>query len=332
MKKEKTSPSYVNMASVKKVLSKSGPLIALLIICLYLTLTTESFLTVKNIMNVIRQATSNGFVAMGMMVCILTAGIDLSVGAIVGIASMMTGIAAQAGANGFICILVCIGTGILCGYVNGLLLTKLRLPHPFISTMGTKNILRGLALLLTAGVPISGMPVALNWAGSAYIGKAVPVSLILLIFAYVLFSIFLNNSKLGRHIYAVGGNMEAARLSGINVDRVRTLAYTISGFTAALGAIILIGRTDACYPNAGLDFDNDAIAAVIIGGTSFSGGRGNALGTFVGVMLMAVLRNGLNLKNVTANAQTVVLGSVIIIAVAIDMFRNGAFKKLKKQV
>ena len=317
--------------NVKQTLGSSGPLIALILLSIFLSIKTDSFLSVQNIMNVIRQASCNGFIAMGMMVCILTAGIDLSVGAIVAISVMLTGLAAQAGANSIVCLAVCILTGTACGLVNGLLLTKLKLPHPFISTMGTQNILKGLAMLVTAGVPISGMPAGLNWAGSAFLFEVIPVSLILLILSYILFALFLNRTILGRHIYAVGGNMEAARLSGVNVDRVRTLVYTISGFTAALAAIILIGRTDSCYPNAGLTWENDAIAAVIIGGSSFFGGRGNALGTFVGVLLIAVLRNGLNLLNITANAQTVVLGAVIIIAVTIDVIRSGAFKSMKRK-
>lgn len=329
---EKKRNTSAFLGSTKNLLAKSGPLLALVLIAAILTVTTDNFLTARNLMNVIRQAASNGFVALGMMACILTGGIDLSVGSIVAISCMLSGMAAQAGVPGVICVGICIGVGIICGIINGLLLTKLKLPHPFISTMGTQNVLRGAALLVTAGVPISGMPYALNWAGSAYIANKIPVSLVLMLAAYLIFALFLRRTRLGRHIYAIGGNSEAARLSGISVNRVRLWAYTISGFTAALGAIILIGRTDSAYPNAGLTWENDAIAAVIIGGTSFSGGRGNALGTFVGVLLIAVLRNGLNLLNVTANMQTVVLGFVIIIAVFIDVVRSGAFKSVRKKV
>jgi ribose transport system permease protein len=230
-------------------------------------------------------------------------------------------------------------SGCLLGLVNGLLLTIGRLPHPFISTMGTQNIYKGISLIITGATPIAGMPLALKWAGSAFIisdpntllGK-IPVCFIIMVIAYFLFSIFLNYTILGRHIYAVGGNITTARLSGVNVIYVRTMVYVISGFMAAIGGIIMVGRTNAAAPLAGLLLENDAIAAVVIGGTSFFGGRGNVLGTFSGVLLISILRNGLNLLSVNADMQTIVLGLVIVIAVFLDVIRNGGFPELIRKM
>jgi ribose transport system permease protein len=281
--------------------------------------------------------TINGFLALGMMVTILTAGIDLSIGFIMTLSTVtMAVFAVRLGFNPYLSILICLLTGCLLGLVNGLLLTVGRLPHPFISTMGTQNIYKGIALLITGSVPIMNMPYPIRWAGIAYLwpnqdsllGK-IPVCFVLMIAMYILFSFFLNYTVLGRHIYAVGGNMANAKLSGINVDFIRTIVYVISGFMAACGGIVLTGRANSAYPLSGLLLESDAIAAVIIGGTSFFGGKGNVLGTFSGVVLISILKNGLNLLNVSADMQTIFLGAVIVVAVFIDVVRNGSFSKIK---
>jgi ribose transport system permease protein len=229
-------------------------------------------------------------------------------------------------------IMICIFSGGLFGLLNGLLLTKLKLPHPFISTLGTQNIYRGFCLIITMATPISGFPKAVLWAGDAFIGDVVPASLVLMIAMYIIFSLFLNKTTLGRHIYATGGNIVMARLSGVNVDFVRNAVFTISGLMCGIAGLVLTGRVDAVYPLAGVSWETDAIAAVIIGGTSFFGGKGNVLGVFSGVLLIAVLRNGLNLLGITADWQTVVLGTVIVLAVFIDVVRSGAFVSAKKKM
>jgi ribose transport system permease protein len=273
-----------------------------------------------------------------MMVCILTAGIDLSVGFTMTLSSVVMAICAvKLGWNPILALLIGLLTGCVLGLFNGLLLTKCKLPHPFISTMATQNIYKGIALVITGATPIANLPAAIKWAGANFIttnpgtflGK-VPVCFVLMIIAYAAFSVFLNYSVLGRHIYAVGGNINAAKLSGVNVDYVRTMVYVISGFTAAIGGIILSGRTNAAYPLSGMLLENDAIAAVIIGGTSFFGGKGNILGTLSGVVLISVLRNGLNLLNVTSDMQTIVIGAVIVVAVFIDVIRSGGFARVKR--
>jgi ribose transport system permease protein len=202
------------------------------------------------------------------------------------------------------------------------------LPHPFISTLGTMNVARGLALIVTASSPISNFPEPIQFLGAAFLGP-VPVSFVLVLVVYALFHIFLNYTTVGRYIYAVGGNPEATRLSGISIDNVLIIVYTISGFMAALGGLVLVGRVNSAYPLAGLGYEFDAIAACIIGGASFLGGEGTVWGTLIGAMIMAVLRNGLNLLSVSAEMQTVAIGIVIILAVYIDVLRHKAAQKAK---
>lgn len=318
------------MKQFKEVLGKAGPLVALIIISVFLAFNTSAFWTADNLINVGRQAACNGLIAIGMMLAILTGGIDLSVGSTMALAMVIMAKCIEAGLPAALCIVVCLLAGSVLGFVNGLLLTKMKLPHPFISTLGTQNIYRGICLLLTMGTPISGMPEGVKWAGAAYIGP-VRVSLIILLVVYVIAGFFLRDTTLGRHIYAYGGNRTTARLSGVNVDFTLCSVFTLSGLMCGLAGLILAGRVDAVYPMAGVGWDTDAIAAVIIGGTSFFGGKGTILGTFTGVVLIAVLRNGLNLLYITPDMQTVILGMVIILSVFIDVVRNGGFKTIQKK-
>ncbi len=316
----------------KKLAGDLAPFLALIIMCIALTiLKPGKFLTFKNLVNVIRQASPNAIISLGMMLAILTAGIDLSVGSIVAISQIvMAKLVVDYHLNPFLGILVCLLVGALSGLANGLLLTKVKLPHPFIATLGTQNIFRGLCLIITAAAPISGLPAAVNFLGAAFILNAIPVSLILVAVCYIMFNIFLGRTKLGRHIYAIGGNITTARLSGINVEKTLIYTYALSGLMCGLAGLVVAGRTDAATPLTGLAWETDAIAAVIIGGASFFGGKGKVLGTLSGVLLIAVLRNGLNLMNIPSEYQTVVLGAVIILSVALDIFRSGGYNKIKK--
>jgi ribose transport system permease protein len=228
--------------------------------------------------------------------------------------------------NPILAMLVCLLVGTSFGVFNGLLLTKLRLPHPFISTIGTKMIGAGLALLVTGTLSINGFAPSILFIGEKSFG-VVPVSVILVAVVYTAMYFFMNRTTMGRYIYAVGGNKEAARLSGINVNKVLMVVYSLSGLFAALAGIVLVGRVDSAYPLAGKDYETDAIASVIIGGASFAGGVGDIQNTLIGVLIISVLRNGLNLLNVNANFQTVVIGLVIILAVYIDVLRNSVKKK-----
>lgn len=321
----------VDKKSIKNYISKFGSLLGLLILCVILTFASSHFLTLKNIMNIARQSAINSLISVGMLLTILTAGIDLSVGSVLALSTCIMGVAVvKLGINPIIAMFICLIVGAFLGFLNGVMLTKMKLPHPFISTLGMKNIARGLALIITAASPISGFPKAIQYIGAGYIGP-IPVSFILVVVVFVIFSIFLNRTAQGRYIYAVGGNLEASKLSGINVDKTLILVYTICGFMAAVGGLVLTGRVNAAFPLAGLDYDLDAIAACIIGGASFMGGSGTVWGTLIGAMIMAVLRNGLNLLGVSADLQTVAIGVVIIGAVYVDVLRRQAEKKAKTQ-
>ena len=204
---------------------------------------------------------------------------------------------------------------------------RLLLPLPFIATLGMMNVARGMALIITGASPISGFDRAgapqILWLGSGSIGP-IPVVVILVLVVYAIFHVLLSNTALGRHIYAVGGNTSAARLSGINVDRTLLIVYTLTGLMAGVAALVLAGRTNSGYPTAGAGYELDAIAAVIIGGASFAGGVGTVWGTLIGVALMAVLRNGLVLLQVPTEWQIVAIGLVIIGAVYVDVLRQRA--------
>ncbi|MBT2657354.1 ABC transporter permease [Bacillus sp. ISL-18] len=313
--------------TLKKVIGKLGPLLALVILIVILTCLSDKFLTVNNLMNIASQSSINALMGLGMLLAILTAGIDLSVGAILAVSIMLMGIiTVNLHMNPFIGMIVCLGVGTFLGWVNGVLLTKLHLPHPFISTLGTQFIGRGIALILTAAAPIAGFPAAIQFAGNQFVGP-IPVSFLLVIAVYVLFHIFLTRSKTGRYIYAIGGNKEAARLSGINVDRVLMIVYSLSGLMAGLAGLVMVGQVNSAFPLAGLNYETNAIAAVIIGGASFFGGVGTVSGTLIGALVIAVLQNGLNLLNVSADAQLAVIGLVIIAAVYVDVLRQRKSKK-----
>ncbi len=309
-------------------IARFGALFGLILLVIFLSITSDVFLTSSNLSNIARQATVNALLAIGLLLAIITAGIDLSVGSILAL-SMCT-IALMAirwGINPYLSILAGVALGALVGWVNGILLTKLHLPHPFISTLGTMNVARGLALIITGASPISGFDRAgapeVLFLGARSIGP-VPVAFFVVLTVYIIFHILLRHTALGRHIYAVGGNTAAARLSGINVSRTLIIVYTLSGLMAGLAALMLAGRTNSGFPTAGAGYELDAIAAVIIGGASFAGGSGTIGGTAIGVLLIAVLRNGLVLLNVPTEWQTVAIGLVIIGAVYVDVLRQRA--------
>ncbi|MCK9191999.1 MAG: ABC transporter permease [Sphaerochaetaceae bacterium] len=315
------------IANLNKRGSNFGIIMSLVLLCVIISLLTPRFLTVANLRNVLAQASLIAIFSIGEFLAILTAGIDLSIGSMLALSIMVMGIVAvNLQGNPILAMLVCLLVGTSFGVFNGLLLTKLRLPHPFISTIGTKMIGAGLALLVTGTLSINGFAPSILFIGEKSFG-VVPVSVILVAVVYTAMYFFMNRTSMGRYIYAVGGNKEAARLSGINVNKVLMVVYSLSGLFAALAGIVLVGRVDSAYPLAGKDYETDAIASVIIGGASFAGGVGDIQNTLIGVLIISVLRNGLNLLNVNANFQTVVIGLVIILAVYIDVLRNSVKKK-----
>lgn len=309
-----------------------GIIIVVLVVMIVLALIKpDVFLSAENLTNILKQNASLALLAVGMLIVIITGGIDLSVGSVMALAMVCIALSAHAGVPWVLCILIGPLVGVVAGVVNGLGLTWLRLPHPFIMTLGTLNIARGLTYLLTGGAPVSGLGPEIRYLGIAYWGLGIfqppaglPVSLIVVAVSAIGVWLFLTRTSVGRHIYAIGGNAQAARVSGINVDNVLVLVYALCGFFAGLAGLLLVGRTGSGFPNAGIGIELDAIAAVIIGGASFFGGRGNVLGVLAGVLIMGLLRNGLNINNVSAFWQMILIGFVIIIAVYIDVLRRTA--------
>jgi len=319
--------------SIKTIISKLGPLLALLILCVILSIASDKFLSYSNFMNIIKQASINCFISAGMLVVLITAGIDLSVGFNCVLATCLMGVGMQAGiTNPFILMAGAILVSVLIGYINGNLLTRLDLPHPFVSTLGMKFITWGIALYITSATPIGFKNQGVDsilFLGSKTI-KGFPISFIAVIIAFIIMHIFLTKTKLGRQIYCVGGNPEAARLSGIDSKKVLRITYTITGLMCGIAGIILAGRVSTANANAGTTYDTDAIAACIIGGASFTGGKGTIWGTMIGALLIAVIRNGLNLLGAQTDIQYIIIGLVIIIAVLIDVTRGKAEARARK--
>lgn len=317
---------------LSKFLEGYGIIIVVVVMMLALAaIKPEVFLTAQNLTNILKQNASLALLALGMYVVIVTAGIDLSVGSIMALAMVALAIASKAGVPWPIVLLIGPAIGLAVGWVNGIGLTVLKLPHPFIMTLGTLNVARGLTYLISNGAPISGLQPEVRYLGQAYYDfgifpppAGIPASLIVVAICAVGLWFFLEHTNMGRHIFAIGGNPNAARVSGINVDRTLVVVYMISGFFAGLSGLLLAGRTDSGFPNAGLGIELDAIAAVIIGGASFFGGRGTVIGVLAGVLIMGILRNGLNINNVSAFWQQILIGLVIIIAVYIDVLRRRA--------
>lgn len=318
-------------AKKMQFIEKYGVFAVVILMCIVLSILEPTiFPTTLNLTNILRQVAVNALLALGLYVVILTAGIDLSVGSIMALAVMVL---AMADINGQLPwpLLILIGPaiGVACGLLNGFGLTVLRLPHPFIMTLGTLYTLRGLTNLVSGGRPLSGVSPEVRFLGSGeipmpFLGEfaSLPVSALVILVCYFGTAYFLRKISVGRHIVAVGGNPQAARVSGINVDRILLIVYGMSGFFAGLAALLLAGRTGAGFPNAGIGAELDAIAAVIIGGASFFGGRGTVLGVFAGVLVMGLLRNGLNLMDVSAFWQQTLIGLIVVGAVYVDVLRR----------
>lgn len=308
-----------------------GTLAALVVLCVLIAIASPNFLTFNNIMSVFKQTAFNAFVSVGMLLCLITAGIELSVGANAIFCSCLMGMMVQKDmTSGIAMVIVALIAGTAIGLINGLLLTRLHLPHPFVSTLGMKNVLWGAALLVTGSQMVSGFPEGATWFGSATVG-GFPVSFICVIILYIGMHIFLTKTTLGRSIYCVGGNPEAARLSGINSANVLTFCYTFSGLMAAIAGIVTTGRSGICNGTMAIQpYDTDAIAACIIGGASFMGGKGTMAGTMVGVLIIGVLRNGFTLLAFDSALQNLVLGLVIILAVLMDVTRERMEAKARR--
>jgi ribose transport system permease protein len=277
---------------------------------------TPHFLTIPNLLNIAQQTSINAIVAVGMTYVILSGGIDLSVGSIVALSGVVLGLVLQDGQATALGIGAAIVVGIACGLGNGLLVSWGGLP-PFIVTLGMMSIARGAALLVTEGRPVSGFDASFRSIATGEIGF-VPAPVVATALIYLAAHFVLTSTTFGRYVYAIGGNEEATRLSGVAARWQKTWIYGVSGLMSALAAIILTARLNSAQPIAGMMYELDAIAATVIGGTSLMGGEGSLMGTLVGALIMGVLRNGLNLLGVSSFLQQIVIGAVIVGAVLID--------------
>jgi len=317
--------------SIKKYFKENlGILIGLFALSAIVAVMNNKFLGSSNIMNVLRQLFLNCNLSLGMSLVILIGGIDLTVGSTMGLCGTLTaGLIAINGMNVWLAIAIGLMVGILVGVINGIIIAQLKVA-PFIVTMAIQMISRGVVYVYTDGLPIRCANDTFNFLGNGYIGQ-VPITLIYTIFFSIAIWFILSRSKLGRHIYAVGGNPVAAEFSGINIKMVNVKVYAISAFLAAFAGIIYCGRMYSGQPTLGEGDEMDAIAAVVLGGTSFSGGIGKIGGVIIGVLIIAILSNALNLLGINSFWQRIVKGVVILLAVCIDVIKkNGRFQLKKK--
>lgn len=295
---------------------EAGTFAVLLVLCGVITIFTPHFFTVSNLLNVSQQTVFNAIIAVGLTFVIISGGIDLSVGSILAFSGIALGHALQAGWPLPLAIGSCVGVGIVCGLVNGALISYGRLP-PFIATLGMMSIARGSALLATDGRPVSGFGESLLWFASGEIA-GIPVPVVVMIVVYVAAHFVLRRTKFGRYIFAIGGNEEASLLSGVPVRLYKLAIYASCGGLAGIASVLLTARLNSAQPIAGINYELDAIAATVIGGTSLMGGQGSVVGTLIGALIIGVLRNGLNILGVTSFVQLVVIGAVIIAAALLD--------------
>jgi ribose/xylose/arabinose/galactoside ABC-type transport system permease subunit len=294
-----------------------GTLAGLFLLSATLWALTPHFLTLSNLLNVAEQTAIIAIIAVGMTFVIISGGIDLSVGSVLAFSGIVMASTLHAGTPLPAALLAAPGTGILCGSVNGLLVARGHLP-PFISTLGMMSVARGAALVFTEGRSISGFSESFRYFAS---GKLlhIPMPVLIMLATYAIAHLILAKTQLGRYVYAIGGNESAAILSGVNVALHKCVVYSLCGLLSGMAAIILTARLNSAQPIAGIMYELDAIAATVIGGTSLMGGEGTIWGTLVGALIMGVLRNGLTLLGISSFVQQIVIGSVIILAVLVDM-------------
>jgi ribose transport system permease protein len=301
---------------IKSLLFKYKSLIGLILLCAVISCITPRFLSVTNILNVFTQVSVNAIIAVGMCFVILTGGIDLSVGSTLAITGAIAATLAQKNVNVFVILIAVLIIGSLIGWINGITVAKGKI-QAFIVTLATMTGFRGVTYVYTNGTPISGLGPNFTVIGNGTL-VGVPLPVIIIVLVVLIAWYVLSQTRYGRYVYAVGGNEDSARLSGINTDRIKSLVYVLCGATAALSAVVVTSRIGSASPNAGTGFELDAIAAVVLGGTSLSGGEGSVIGTIIGAMIIGVLNNGLNLMNVSPFYQLIVKGFVILLAVMLD--------------
>ncbi len=296
------------------------PFVGLIAVCVVMVFASNSFLSAANLENIARQVSINAIIAVGMTCVILTGGIDLSVGSVMALAGTLAAGLMVSGLNAVAALVVGLAVGLGFGVANGLFVAFAGMP-PIIVTLATMGVARGLALIYTGGYPIDGLPDWVAFFGNgSVLGVQMPVLIMLVV--YLVAWLLLERMPFGRYVYAIGGNEEATRLSGVRVPRIKVLVYGLSGLTSAIAAVVLTARLMSGQPNAGVGFELDAIAAVVMGGTSISGGRGSVVGTLIGALLLGVLNNGLNMVGVSPYVQNVIKGGIILLAIYISRDRR----------
>ena len=324
--KTKKTTATAGVGNAVKIYFKEnlGIIVAFLVLCVFLSVfpkTSGSFFTRQNIFNVLRQISTNLFLACGMTMVIILGGIDLSVGSIIALSGCISaGCVARYNLPLPIALLMGLLVGLLVGMFNGAVISKTTIPA-FIVTLATMNIAKGLAYVYTGGSPVRVVTKEWQFLGAGYVG-IFPTPVVILVIVLIITAIIMNKTKMGRHMYAVGGNQQAAEFSGIKVEKVKFFVHAFSGLMAGLAGIVLASRMYSGQPSAGDGAEMDAIAAVVVGGTSMAGGSGKIGGTIIGGLIIGVLNNGLNLLNVNSFWQYVVKGVVILLAVFLDYFRN----------
>ena len=324
--KTKKTTATAGVGNAVKIYFKEnlGIIVAFLVLCVFLSVfpkTSGSFFKRQNIFNVLRQISTNLFLACGMTMVIILGGIDLSVGSIIALSGCISaGCVARYNLPLPIALLMGLLVGLLVGMFNGAVISKTTIPA-FIVTLATMNIAKGLAYVYTGGSPVRVVTKEWQFLGAGYVG-IFPTPVVILVIVLIITAIIMNKTKMGRHMYAVGGNQQAAEFSGIKVEKVKFFVHAFSGLMAGLAGIVLASRMYSGQPTAGDGAEMDAIAAVVVGGTSMAGGSGKIGGTIIGGLIIGVLNNGLNLLNVNSFWQYVVKGVVILLAVFLDYFRN----------
>lgn len=316
----------IEKQSVKTYISNHGIIIGFIIIFLYLSIFTPNFLSASNMINILKQISCIGIATIGVGVLIIMDCIDLSIGSMFALSGVTAGIMVSSGVGGYglpavVGYAVGIATGVLFGALNGIIVAKGKIPA-FIVTMGTQSIARGLALILAHGMPIGNFSDSFNYLGTS-IGGIVPWSVIVFIVVVAVMNFVMKKRPIGRYIYAVGGNEDAARVAGINVDKIKIQAYLIEGALLGLASTLMASRLKSASPNLGVGYELDAIAGCIIGGVSFTGGIGKVFDMVLGALIIGTINNGMDLLGVEAFYKQVVKGSIIVLAVLIDRKRSG---------
>ncbi|RKF13709.1 ABC transporter permease [Alginatibacterium sediminis] len=301
-------------------LSRYWIFIALVVLIVAFSLLSDSFLSKINLLNILRQVSIIGICAVGMTMVILTGGIDLSVGSMIGVSGMACALMLQAGIPPVLAVFLTLVMGLGFGGITGLLINKIHIP-PLIATLGLMTALRGVAYILNGGLPIYGIPESVKFLGQGWV-FGIPFPVILMIAVFVLGYVLLNKTAFGRHLYGTGGNEEASRLSGVNVEKLKTKVYLLAFFLSTFAGIVLMARVNSGQPRGGTGYEMDIITAVVLGGVSIMGGSGRLMGVIAGVMIMGVLSNGMILLNIDEYVQWVVKGLVLLVAVGLDQLSN----------